>query len=1089
MKNTIKLPALTQEVKSGENRIGNLLVEEVEIRVEVNPYKYKNSEGYLLSSNDKKVFVVLTKGTDVESEFKQVLKIPTKYADSFDHIRENCDKLKWERHPLYIQKNDSYSYLTTHAKKASKSFLESFTYREELKDEHGVIIQYGLRNPQIGAIHSILAHWSISNDIATVVIPTGVGKTEVMLSLLAVANAERIIVIVPTDALREQIANKFLTWGMLKKVDVVNRKVFNPCVGILKHRLKTLKEVDTFFDACNVVVTTINIVGQAEVNVQARIALKCSHLFIDEAHHSEAKTWKEFRSRFKSKKIVQFTATPFRADKQAIEGKTIFNYPLKKAQEEHYFKPIEYIPISEYDPNKRDEAIAQEAVSILRKDREKYNHILMARVRNVKRAEQVFDIYSKYEDLNPVQIHTGMSGEERESARRKILSKEAKIIVCVDMLGEGFDLPELKVAAFHDVRKSLPITLQIIGRFTRFRSDLGTAKAVVNVADVELEDELRDLYAQDSDWNILLPLISHKVNKEQQDLWEFLEGFKKFPNNIPLQNIKIPLSTLVYKTTCKEWSPNSFSAGIDGIDNLAQIYHDVNQKTKTLVIVTGKTNSVEWGNIDTIFELDWEIYILFWDKKQKLLFIYGSSSKLYSKLARAVTDADTVPLYDMRVFRAFHKIDRLKLNNVGLKQQAGKLISFIMRMGHDVKLGMSEVEKSGGKLTNIFGVGYNEEGAKTSIGASFKGKIWSYRKNNLKIFTDWCSRIGSKMLDEDIDPFEVLRGTLIPEIIDERPQKVPFYIDWPEVFYNQNETKYIFSYPGFKDLYTYDLEIEILNRAENGALSFKIFNDQIRADYELNIFANDEKGFEFRCLSEKEFTIKYGNSSVKSTDFFYDLSPIIWFVDGSSLEGNEYISLKKETVPYPIDSIQTWNWEGVDIRKESQKLEKRKDSIQYKVIENMMEEDYDVIFDDDSSGELADVVTIKETTEYVEIGFYHCKYSSKDDPGARTDDLYVVCGQAQRSVNWMTESERIITHLIRREGLRKENTRFERGELKDLETFKIKCRFKPIKLHIYIVQPGLSKSKVSIDQLILISVTENYLKETYKVPFTFVGSL
>lgn len=49
------------------------------------------------------------------------------------------------------------------------------------------------------------------------------------------------------------------------------------------------------------------------------------------------------------------------------------------------------------------------------------------------------------------------------------------------MLGEGFDLPELKIAAFHDVRKSLPITLQLIGRFTRYRSDLSTAKAVVNI--------------------------------------------------------------------------------------------------------------------------------------------------------------------------------------------------------------------------------------------------------------------------------------------------------------------------------------------------------------------------------------------------------------------------------------------------------------------------------------------------------------------------------------------------------------------------------------------------------------------------------
>jgi hypothetical protein len=36
-------------------------------------------------------------------------------------------------------------------------------------------------------------------------------------------------------------------------------------------------------------------------------------------------------------------------------------------------------------------------------------------------------------------------------------------VVCVDMLGEGFDLPELKIAAFHDIRKSLAVTCNLKG--------------------------------------------------------------------------------------------------------------------------------------------------------------------------------------------------------------------------------------------------------------------------------------------------------------------------------------------------------------------------------------------------------------------------------------------------------------------------------------------------------------------------------------------------------------------------------------------------------------------------------------------------
>jgi hypothetical protein len=55
-------------------------------------------------------------------------------------------------------------------------------------------------------------------------------------------------------------------------------------------------------------------------------------------------------------------------------------------------------------------------------------------------------------------------------------------VICVDMLGEGFDLPELKIAAFHDIRKSLAVTLQLAGRFTRFRPDLGEATFIANIA-------------------------------------------------------------------------------------------------------------------------------------------------------------------------------------------------------------------------------------------------------------------------------------------------------------------------------------------------------------------------------------------------------------------------------------------------------------------------------------------------------------------------------------------------------------------------------------------------------------------------------
>ena len=51
--------------------------------------------------------------------------------------------------------------------------------------------------------------------------PTGTGKTETMLALLVSERFERLLVIVPTDALRTQIFGKFVSLGVLKGAGVV----------------------------------------------------------------------------------------------------------------------------------------------------------------------------------------------------------------------------------------------------------------------------------------------------------------------------------------------------------------------------------------------------------------------------------------------------------------------------------------------------------------------------------------------------------------------------------------------------------------------------------------------------------------------------------------------------------------------------------------------------------------------------------------------------------------------------------------------------------------------------------------------------
>jgi hypothetical protein len=193
------------------------------------------------------------------------------------------------------------------------------------------------------------------------------------------------------------------------------------------------------------------------------------------------------------------------------------------------------------------------------------------------------------------------------------------------------------------------------------------------------------------------------------------------------------------------------------------------------------------------------------------------------------------------------------------------------------------------------------------------------------------------------------------------------------------------------------------------------------------------------------------------------------------------------------------DWSTVNIKKEAQGATREPDSIQYKVIEDLKATNqYDIIYDDDGSGESADVVGIKVTEEdaraTIAVDFYHLKYSQETGAGGRVGDLYEVCGQAQKSIRWLQNQLRhteLFIHLLRRDPKIRKGialSRYQTGNREMMAAVRNQSRTACFKLRVFIVQPGLSRAKVSSEQLSLLSVTENFLLETYGVPFGVIGS-
>ena len=1082
------------DVEEAENPIQQIV--EPKHRREGSLVAYSNGRttGFLFRPGEPDEVLILPNAKHIRDGYRRVL-----IASPDPNLPDNdLSEGEWRRHPLLPPEGAELDY-AQRINEIRDSWSGAFSFVEE--DPAQSVI--GLRRPQIGAVHAVHMHWIVSSSAATIVMPTGTGKTETMLSILVSMPCPKLLVVVPTDALRTQLADKFLTLGVLKIPGCAVLKVGakTPIVCMLQHIPSNPDEVDRIFTRAQVIVTTSQIAGQCEQVVQERMAAHCPYLFIDEAHHAEAPTWSAFKERFREKRILQFTATPFREDGRPLDGDIIFKYPLKLAQEEGYFAPITFERVVEFNTKRVDRAIAQKAVERLRADYDK-GHILMARVEDVSRAKAVYDIYSQYAEFNPVQLHTGIkSVKRREAIRQQIIRGESRIVVCVDMLGEGFDLPELKIAAFHDIRKTLAVTLQLAGRFTRKRPDLGNATFIANTADVHVQDELRKLYTRDPDWNLLLPQLSESMIGEQVSLQEFLRGFTAFTKDIPLKTVRPATSAVVYKTTCEDWTPHNFREGLPAPNACERIFETINHAEHTLVIVTVRRVPVAWTNVEDLFSWQWELYVVIWSPEQNLLFINSSTnSGEYKGLAKAIAGETATLIRGQQVFRTFAGVNRLRLQNVGLTEQLGRNVRYTGRMGADVAAELPDVQRRHARKSVLSGGGF-EDGNRATVGASRKGRIWSHRRDRVDQLAAWCRAIGTKLLDENIDPDEVLKGTLEAKAVTQRPALMPITVDWPEEMYTTAEMLWSVSMAG-RDYPVSELDLELVAPSINGPLRFKIVAEDREAELELELFEDNEgPNYRFVIRAGGAVTVRRGESAEAedATEFFYDGPPMFWFHDGSALEGNDFIPLKTASPPYDAAKIRAWDWAGIDMRKESQGNEKAVDSIQARVIQTLKNGDFDMIVDDDGKGEAADVITIKlvgnaAAPTRIDVEFYHCKYSQAAAAGHRIEDLYEVCGQAQKSIAWMSSHDKrtdLFTHILRREARREDAegaTRYEKGDGELLLTIREMSRLCPVFLCIFIVQPGLSKAQVSREQLELLSVTETYLTETYRLPFGVIAS-
>jgi superfamily II DNA or RNA helicase len=1054
---------------------------------EVIPFTRGKRVGELVSGFNRTVIVLPKRAGPEQASSDEVLITPDGKAPSPDakHLG------RWVTRPQYISAYDK-ARLDQACKSVRNSWKDQFTFVEEAPLEGGGIRE-GLRPPQTGALHSAIGHWKMSDEVATVVMPTGTGKTETMVAVCLHERPERLLVVVPSDTLRTQIAHKFMTLGLLRRFGVCGPNALHPVVGILKHGLSSHDRMHEFFQDSNVIVSTMSLLASLPEEEQKLCASLCTHLFIDEAHHIRAKTWEAFRSIFERKSILQFTATPFRNDGAHVDGRVVFNYPLGKAQAEGYFTQLNLLPVEEFDQDQADDAIAKAAVEQLRKDLEKgHDHLMMARTSTIQKATDLLTIYEKVGSaFKPVVIHSELSQSEKTNRLNQIERRESRIIVCVDMFGEGFDLPELKIAALHDTHKSLAITLQFTGRFARTKKTIGEATIVVNIADQEVDDSLRELYSEDADWNQILKRMSEGATEEQIKKQQFLDDFTPDSRSIPVQNLTPKMSAVIYRTHCSKWKPQRIADAFP--PEVMSGTPAINAIKNVAYIVVREESEVEWGEMREFTDRSFDLYVLYWDADRNLLFINTSNNEApHEQLAKAVVGEDAELIKGTTVFRSFSGLNRVLLQTLGLTHVLGRVIRFTMHVGADVPAGLSEAQTENKVKTNIFASGF-ADGDRVTVGCSRKGRIWSRRvANDVLEWVGWCKQMGAKMDDATFSEEEILKHSIVPEDIDKRPNLMPLAIEWPDEFYALDKTPIQVHF----DKRSYDFQevgLALVKPDLASPIQFRLYSTDESSEYEIRF---SKTHADYMRVSGQNIDIVIGKRRKSLSDWFLQYPPIVRFEQDSFTKDNQLCRPHiQRSEPFDLDQIEAWAWSGVNLKRESQTEKKLTDSIQYYVIQKLKQSEaplkYDVIFDDDDTHEAADVVAIALKEHELLVHLFHCKYSQESSPGARVKDLFEVCGQAQKSVQWRSHVDRLLKHLIQRDVSRvnkKGVSRFEVGSRKTILGARRKLSRLQPQFKVFIVQPGLSKGEVTSQQLELLGATKLYLKETYQMPLTVIAS-
>lgn len=950
----------------------------------------------------------------------------------------------------------------------------------------------GLMRGQFGAIHAIAAHFAIKDEPALVAMPTGSGKTAVLALAPFVLEAERVLIATPSRLVAGQTADVFRSLTLLRQIGALAGDMKPPSTHERLHRVRTDADWSSL-EKYDVVIGTPNTISPAYEDIAQPPQNLFDLVMIDEAHHSPAKTWRSMIDAFPNANRILFTATPFRQDRRELGARFTFVYTVAQAFRDGVFGPITFVPV---DPGNEahDTAIAKSVEVKFQQDREAgYEHFIMVRTDTTSRAEELAVVYAQNTALRLETIHSRYSQRTVRAAIRRLREGDLDGVIAVDMLGEGFDFPNLKIAAVHAPHRSLGTTIQFIGRFARTNAKVGPATFLAIAS--EVDTEVKRLYQEEAVWEQMLPnLIDAKVAHEvkvQEDLatYDLTTALDDEDRDISLWSLTPYFHVKVYRCTEAVDITRPINIGTP----LEIINRQDSAALNSTLFITRELSLPRWTTVNQFPTVVHDLFICYFDADSSLLFICASrrDESLYESIAASLTAGTHRRLPFSRINRALRDLTEQEFFSIGMRNRA--FTSSVESYRTLTGLGVHRaIKRSDGRLFHqghSFGRAKDENNQMTTIGLASSSKIWSNRSAQIPDLIDWCHALAHKLSS----PAPVTTGSEFDFLpTDEEVDAIPPHViagAWHRIGHGDPPELNITLDGIVKAIALWDLDLIVdVAASSQDAIVFELVEEHWHARLHFELAPQPTYGWDLEPPAV--LTVLEGHEQVPFLDYLRVFPPTFFFADGSSMEGNLLFKRPSEDATgFDLAKIQAVDWaaSGVDIQREfwPDDAEHADLSIHQYIRQLLAIGNADVVAYDHHTGEVADFIAIKAMGGVVTITLYHCKKSAGALPGARVEDVYEVCGQAVKSLAW-TRPDVLLKRLRRR--VQPEANRMVRGTWVQLEELLALAKRSRLATDVVIVQPGIAVGQVNDNIASVLASASDFVTTNGESDFRVMGS-